>query len=161
MPVKLRLHRLGKKKQPHYRIVAIDSRKSRDGAYLEKIGHYNPKPNPAELTIDREKALKWLQYGAIPTDSVRSLLQQEGIILEWDLRKRGLAEEQIAAELAKFREGRLQRQKRIEAMAAMAKRKSEKAGEKPSAAAEGAATSEPKSEDAQKAESASAPEGAE
>lgn len=133
---------MGKKKQPFYRIVAIDSRKSRDGSYLEKIGHYNPKSNPAELTIDREKALKWLNHGAIPTDSVKSLLRREGIILEWDLRKRGLAEEQIAAELSKFHELRIQRQKRQEAMAAMSKRKSEKAGEKTSAESDTVATTE-------------------
>lgn len=80
MAVKLRLTRLGAKKAPFYRIVATDSRKARDGQYIEQIGSYNPVKDPAEIKIDAELAKKWLAVGAQPTDTVRSLLVKEGII---------------------------------------------------------------------------------
>lgn len=80
MAVKLRLHRMGKKKNPVYRIVAIDSRKSRDGEYIEQIGFYDPKTAPATVKIDAELAKKWIANGAQPTDTVRDLLVNEGVI---------------------------------------------------------------------------------
>jgi small subunit ribosomal protein S16 len=102
--VRLRLTRLGRKGQPFYRIVAVDSRKRRDGAYLEKIGHYNPNARPAELVMDDEKALKWLHVGAIPSDTVRSLLSHHGVMLAFDLGKRGLDAEEINARVAAHRQ---------------------------------------------------------
>lgn len=80
MAVKLRLTRMGAKKNPFYRIVAMDARKARDGQYIESIGYYNPKTEPADIKIDSEKALMWLQNGAQPTDTVRDLLKKSGII---------------------------------------------------------------------------------
>lgn len=80
MAVKLRLHRMGKKKSPVYRIVAIDSRKSRDGEYIEQVGFYNPKTEPATIKIDAELAKKWIANGAQPTDTVRDIFVNEGII---------------------------------------------------------------------------------
>lgn len=80
MAVKIRLHRMGAKKNPFYRIVAIDSRKSRDGEYIEQIGYYNPKTQPAEVKIDAEIAKKWISVGAQPTETVRGLLVNAGII---------------------------------------------------------------------------------
>ena len=80
MAVKLRLTRMGAKKKPFYRIVASDSRRPRDGKYLELIGTYNPNVNPAEIKIDEEKALKWLNVGAVPSDTVRSFLSKQGIM---------------------------------------------------------------------------------
>lgn len=80
MAVKLRLTRMGSKKSPFYRIVAIDSRKARDGQYLDNIGNYDPTKNPAVVKIDSQKALDWLQKGAQPTDTVRALLKKENII---------------------------------------------------------------------------------
>lgn len=80
MAVKLRLKRMGSKKQPFYRIVAADSRKPRDGRFIEIIGNYNPLTSPAEVNIDEEKALKWLSNGAQPSDTVRSLLSKQGIM---------------------------------------------------------------------------------
>ena len=79
MAVKLRLTRMGAKKRPTYRIVATDSRRSRDGEYLELIGTYSPV-GELKVNINEEKALKWLNNGAIPTDTVRNLLSKEGII---------------------------------------------------------------------------------
>jgi small subunit ribosomal protein S16 len=79
MAVKLRLTRMGAKKRPTYRIVATDSRRSRDGQYLELIGTYNPV-GESSVKINEEVALKWLNNGAIPTDTVRSLLSKAGIM---------------------------------------------------------------------------------
>ena len=80
MAVKLRLKRMGAKQKAYYRIVASDSRFQRDGRFIEVVGTYNPIKEPAEVTIDEEKALKWLNTGAEPTDTVRSLLSKQGII---------------------------------------------------------------------------------
>lgn len=79
MAVKLRLTRMGAKKAPFYRIVATDSRRSRDGQYLELIGTYAPT-NDGKVTINEELALKWLKNGAIPTDTVKSILSKNGIM---------------------------------------------------------------------------------
>ena len=78
MAVKLRLTRMGAKKRPSYRIVASDSRQKRDGEYLELVGTYNPIAD--ETKINEEVALKWLNDGAIPTDTVRDLLSKQGIM---------------------------------------------------------------------------------
>jgi small subunit ribosomal protein S16 len=80
MAVKLRLRRMGAKKRPFYRIVAADSRCPRDGRFIEEIGYYNPIETPAVVKIDEEKALSWLENGAIPTDTVRDLFSKEGIM---------------------------------------------------------------------------------
>ena len=80
MAVKMRLTRLGDKMSPFYRIVVTDSRNARDGAYIDKVGHYNPTANPAEIVIDAEKAKKWLANGAQPTDTVKALLKKSNIV---------------------------------------------------------------------------------
>ena len=80
MAVKMRWTRLGDKKSPTYRIVVIDSRKARDGEYIDKVGHYNPTANPAEIVIDKEKAADWLAKGVQPTETVRALLLNAGVI---------------------------------------------------------------------------------
>ena len=80
MAVKLRLTRMGSKKAPFYRIVATDSRKARDGQYLEQVGIYDPTKEPAVVKIDAEVAKKWISNGAQPTDTVRDLLRKQGII---------------------------------------------------------------------------------
>jgi small subunit ribosomal protein S16 len=126
LAVKLRLLRMGKKKQPFYRIVAVDSKKRRDGKYLEKIGHYNPLKEPAEIVIDKEIAFKWLDLGAIPTDTVKSFLSRDGLLMEWDLRKKGFDEERITSEMKKWETIRLENQKRIEAELAMKKREADR-----------------------------------
>ena len=78
--VKIRLHRVGRKHRPIYRIVAADSHSPRDGKFIEIIGHYTPLTDPAAVDINEEKALKWLSYGAQPTDTVYSLLRKLGIM---------------------------------------------------------------------------------
>ena len=77
--VKIRLRRVGAKKKPIYRVVVADSLSPRDGAFIEVIGHYNPLTEPASFDINEEKALKWLGYGAQPTETVYNLLRKLGI----------------------------------------------------------------------------------
>ena len=81
--VKLRSQRYGKTKAPFYRIVATDSRNPRDGRFIEIVGTYNPLTNPATVTIDEEKVMKWLAAGAKPTDTVKSILSKQGIIAKF------------------------------------------------------------------------------
>ncbi len=78
--VKIRLRRMGAKKAPFYRIVVADSRAPRDGAFIEEIGYYDPSKERPALNVDVEKAKKWLQNGAQPTDTVRSLLKKSGVL---------------------------------------------------------------------------------
>jgi small subunit ribosomal protein S16 len=130
LAVKLRLRRFGKKKQPFYRIVAIDSRSSRDSSYLEKVGHYDPIVVPAQVVIDKEKAFKWLNCGATPSDTVKSLFSRQGIMLEWTLKKNGADEVKIADEMAKWQAAQVDRAKKAEAKAAQVKREKADAGKK-------------------------------
>jgi small subunit ribosomal protein S16 len=81
--VKLRLMRMGKKKQPTYRVVAADVRSPRDGRFIEIVGIYNPRTDPSEIRIDNEKAVAWLSKGAQPTDTVRKLLEVSGAWAEF------------------------------------------------------------------------------
>jgi small subunit ribosomal protein S16 len=78
--VKIRLKRMGAKKVPFYRVVVSDSRSPRDGRFIEEIGTYNPVTQPAQINIDEEKAIKWLQNGAQPSDTVRNLFSKTGIL---------------------------------------------------------------------------------
>lgn len=98
MPVKLRLQRRGKKGKPYFWIIAADSRAKRDGRFIEKIGHYNPTTNPADIDLDVDSAVRWLQNGAQPTDTVRAILSYKGALLKNHLaggvRKGALTEEQ-------------------------------------------------------------------
>ena len=80
MAVKMRLRRMGAKKAPFYRVVVADERSPRDGRFIDEIGYYNPLTNPAEIKIDAEKAEKWLNNGAQPTETVKSLLKKSGIV---------------------------------------------------------------------------------
>ena len=80
MAVKIRLTRMGKKKNPFYRVVVADERSPRDGKFIEEIGYYNPLTDPVEVKIDKEKATKWLANGAQPTETVRTLLKKTEIL---------------------------------------------------------------------------------
>ena len=86
MPVKIRLQRHGKKGKPFYWVVAADARAKRDGRYLEKIGTYNPNTNPATVNLDVDAAVKWLENGAQPTDTARTLLSYRGALLKHHLK---------------------------------------------------------------------------
>ncbi|ALC86052.1 SSU ribosomal protein S16P [Paenisporosarcina quisquiliarum] len=89
MAVKIRLKRMGAKKSPFYRIVVADSRSPRDGRQIETVGTYNPLTKPAEVKINEELALKWLQDGAKPSDTVRNLFSEQGIMEKFHNAKLG------------------------------------------------------------------------
>ena len=99
MAVKIRLQRHGKKGKPFYWIVAADARAKRDGRYLEKLGTYNPNTNPASITLDVDQSVKWIQFGAQPTNTARTILSNEGVLLKNHLvnglKKGALTEEQV------------------------------------------------------------------
>jgi small subunit ribosomal protein S16 len=117
---------MGKKKQPVYKVVAADSRSPREGKFIEAIGLYNPKTDPATININEERALYWLNVGAQPTDTVKNLLSNQGIILKRELTKQGLSETDIAIKLEEWK-------KLKEAnLSALMKKKSEKAKTKKS-----------------------------
>ena len=97
MPIKIRLARHGKKFRPYYHVVVADSRAPRDGKLIERIGTYNPVTKPATIDINFDKALSWLQKGAQPTDTVRTLLKSKGIIYKNHLLK-GIAKGALTAE---------------------------------------------------------------
>lgn len=78
--VKIRLNRMGAKRQPFYRIVVADSRSPRDGRFIEIVGNYDPTKDPAIINVDEEKVMAWIKNGAQPTDTVRSLLSKQGIM---------------------------------------------------------------------------------
>jgi len=78
--VKIRLKRMGGKKAPFYRLVVADSRSPRDGRFIEEIGYYNPTSNPVELKIQEDKAIDWMQKGAQPSETVRTLFRKSGIL---------------------------------------------------------------------------------
>lgn len=87
MSAKIRLARRGRTKKPYYHIIVADARSPRDGRFIEQIGSYNPLTQPATIEIDREKAFEWLQKGAQPTDTVRSILRFKGVMYRMHLQK--------------------------------------------------------------------------
>ena len=82
MATKIRLQRFGKKGKPIYHIVAADSRSKRDGRFIEKLGLYNPNTAPAEIDINHDRALYWVQVGAVPTDTARAILSYTGVMMK-------------------------------------------------------------------------------
>lgn len=94
MAVRLRLMRMGKKKQPTYRVVAADARAPRDGRFIEIVGTYNPRTEPSQIKIDNAKAVRWLREGAQPSDRVRKLLDVSGA---WDAFQSGTSVEELEA----------------------------------------------------------------
>lgn len=188
MPAKIRLSRHGRKSRPYYHIVVADSRAPRDGRYIEKIGMYNPVTNPATIEIDFDKALDWLQKGALPTDTARSILSQKGIMYKKHLlegvKKGAFSEEEaeqrfnswmadkerkLVAEQEKVNKGKEEKAKaRLEAeakinearKAELAKRNSELAAEA-EASAKAEEAQEPEEAPAEEAKAEAAPEPAE
>jgi small subunit ribosomal protein S16 len=116
MAVKIRLARKGRKKLAFYHIVVADSRSPRDGRYIEKIGSYNPLTNPATIELDFDKALTWLQNGALPTDTCRAILSYKGVLMKKHLLegvKKGAFDE--AEAIRRFEEWSKQNEAKIEA----------------------------------------------
>ena len=144
MAVKLRLRRMGKKKQPIYKVVAADSRSPRDGKFLEDVGLYNPLTKPHTVDLKEDRVSYWLDKGAQPTDTVKSLLKQKGITLKRELKQKGLSEEQINTEMENW-----QKMKEAKAASKSSKKKSKKSE-----------TSEQKSEEVSKEQSTAEVTGA-
>ncbi len=110
MPVKIRLQRHGKKGKPYFWIIAADGRSKRDGKFLEKLGFYNPTTNPAQIDLNVDSAVKWLQNGAQPTDTARAILSYKGALLKNHLaggvRKGALTEEQAETKFNEWLESK-------------------------------------------------------
>lgn len=143
MPTTIRLTRMGKKKRPFYRLVVLDSRIRRDGAYLANLGHYNPFVEPAEVALHGDEIIDWLGKGATLSDSARSLLKREGLLYRFSLVKQGLSADEIATKMASWKpaaEARMQRtvddrrSHRQQVAAVEMKRREEKAAAKKAAA---------------------------
>mgnify|MGYP001268488529 CR=1 FL=1 len=116
MPVRIRLQRHGKKGKPFYWLVAADSRSKRDGRYLEKIGTYNPNVNPAFIDVNMDSALKWLENGAVPSETARNILSHLGIMLKHHLNggiKKGALTQEQADE--KFKKWMTEKEEKIKA----------------------------------------------
>lgn len=132
MAVHIRLRRMGKKKQPYYRIVAADSRRARDGKFLETIGTYNPITKPAEVKIDEALMARWLDQGALPSDTVSSLMTQVGFTEKYLRAKKGEDVSTVTIKTQiKERPKKTRRMKKAVAAAETAEAPTEAAGETP------------------------------
>ncbi len=137
--VKIRLRRVGKKKQPVYKLVVADSTTARDGKFIETIGQYNPLVPPVLINVKEDRLFLWLKRGAQPTDTMRSLLQRKGLWLRWSLMRKGKDEAAIATEMEKWQAlqaEKAQRQDERSARRKEAARKKRKAAETPEQPAE-------------------------
>ncbi len=131
--VRLRLRRKGRTHHPVYDIVAVDGRKKRDGAFLERLGYYDPHYQPSTIKVDAERAIYWLNNGAQPSDLVRELLSYEGVLLRRALQFKGKSEEEIESEIVKHKEvakERYFRRKELRKQRVIAKEKAKEEAEK-------------------------------
>jgi len=103
LSVKLRMKRMGTKKRPFYRVVAIDSRMARDGRFIDIVGFYNPMVNPPEIKMDDDKVYNWLRNGALPSEKVRELFRRIGLMEKWSLVKKGVSIADLDAKLEERR----------------------------------------------------------
>lgn len=110
--VRLRLRRKGKKAYPVYDVVAVDKRKRRDGAYIERLGYFDPNTSPNTIELDDERAIYWLNNGAQPSDTVRQILSYEGVLLKRTLQFKDKTQEEIDAEVEKHKKVALDRWER-------------------------------------------------
>ena len=137
MAVRLRLRRIGKKKMPMYQIVAADSRTARNGRFIEVVGRYEPRREPAVIVSNETRVVHWLKNGARPTDTVRSLFQRSGLWLKWDLTRRGKDAAAIATAMEKWQMDQADRARRD------AERKARRVAAKKKAAKSGAQEAQP------------------
>jgi small subunit ribosomal protein S16 len=102
VPTTIRLTRMGRKKRPFYRLVVLDSRKRRDGAYLANLGYYNPFQDPHQVELHAPEIIDWLKKGATMSETARSLLRREGILYRYSLVQKGMEEAEIEAKMAEW-----------------------------------------------------------
>ena len=165
MPTRIRLRRMGKKKQPFYRIVVADSRTARDSQAIEEIGTYNPVSRPGTIQLKEDRVYSWLDKGAVPSDTVASLFRRIGVMHKWTLQKAGqdTAELAIKSELVETVKPKGRSKKQAKAVAADAKAAEPapaKAAEPVEAKAEEAPAEEPAAEEVAEAPAEAAPEAA-
>lgn len=172
MSTTIRLTRMGRKQRPFYRLVVTDSRNRRDGAYLANLGYYNPFADPLEVSLHEQEIIAWLRKGATVSETARSLMRREGVLLRWELLRQGLSADEVEARVSAWKsdlDGRLgakaqakaeqDRKAKAEAAAkkaaeaAAAKQAAEEAAAAEAAAAEAAAAEAPADGDAPAAES--------
>jgi len=147
LAVKLRLRRMGKKKQPIYKLVAADSRSPRDGKFLEAVGFYNPLTDPHTLELKEDRIMYWLNVGAQPTHTVKSLLRQKGITLKKELLTKGLDEEKVKSEMENWQKMKEAGSKKKTEKKLSRKAKAKQEAEASTEAAEKEAPAETKTED--------------
>ncbi|MFH2053213.1 MAG: 30S ribosomal protein S16 [bacterium] len=155
MPATIRLTRMGRKKRPFYRLVVLDSRKRRDGAYLANLGYYNPFSDPFEVELHDDEIISWLQKGATISETARSLLQGQGLLYKYSLINQGMPADEVAAKVAQWRDQA--EQNRVQKLDAAAARKAEaekKAAEEAAAKAKAEAEAKAAEEAAAKAAAA-------
>jgi small subunit ribosomal protein S16 len=152
----IRLTRMGKKKRPFYRLVVLDSRKRRDGAYLANLGYYNPFSEPHEVQLHTDKIIDWLKKGASVSETARALLRAEGVLYRYALESQGMPPEEVAQKLAEWRQGAEERQARTAARRASSQEAAVTARAKAEAAKAEAEKAETARAEAEKAEAAKA-----
>lgn len=133
---------MGKKKRPFYRIVAADSRASRDGRFIEMVGTYDPVATPHKVEYKEDRVFYWLSNGAQPTDTVKSLLRGKGLWLKWTLVKQGADESKIASELAAWEKSQVEKEQRLAEKEAQEAKEKQKKKEAEAKEAEAAAAAE-------------------
>ncbi len=154
MATTIRLTRMGRKKRPFYRLVVLDNRKRRDGAYLANLGYYNPFIEPHEVELRTDEIIDWMGKGATVSETAKSLLRAEGVLYRYSLVKQGLDAAQVDAKLAEWRqsaEGRKQSRADAESARRQAlrdERDKREAEAKAKAAADAAAAAAPAAEEA-------------
>jgi small subunit ribosomal protein S16 len=143
------LRRVGRKKLPIYKVVAADSRAPRDGRFIEAVGQYEPLRKSNNVVFTEERVLYWLRNGALPTQTVRNLLSDEGLWLKWSLLKKGTDDATIAKELERFAMLREERQKKAEEKASAKSKVKEEPKEEPKETSAPAEESTPEPEAAE------------
>jgi small subunit ribosomal protein S16 len=106
----IRLTRMGRKQRPFYRLIVTDSRNRRDGAYLANLGYYNPFADPLEVSLHEQEIIAWLRKGATVSETARSLMRREGVLLRWELLRQGLSADEVEARVSAWKsdlDGRL------------------------------------------------------
>jgi small subunit ribosomal protein S16 len=147
LAVVIRLRRMGAKKRPSFRFVATDSRMPRDGRFIEILGHYNPIEKPARVLVSEEKVYSWLKQGATPSDTVRGLFKQIGLMKKWEMMQKGQDVSQVSLSNQLKETGKKKKRKKgtaVEAAAPAAEQKAPKAKAEPEKPKEEAKKEEPK-----------------
>jgi small subunit ribosomal protein S16 len=147
LSVKLRMKRMGTKKRPFWRIVAIDSRMSRDGRFIEILGHYNPMVEPPVVKVDEDRVYHWLDRGALPSQKVEQLLKRLGLMERWRLLRAGVTIQELDAKIAERRTKQPKAAEGKTKKARPGKKKAAKAAAEKAAAEAATASAAPKAEE--------------